>query len=107
MVHDLQRERESVIFAVLQPDGSITRYSPADLDGLSQSDRDRLFGARPEMKLFWYGKPNGDAPWNAFRFRGGKWVTRDAVGRYSEAEKSELMKRNPEFVEWYAPDAPV
>lgn len=104
-VRDMQQEQfDRETFPVLHG-GDTTEYSRSRIDRLSEYDRVELFRPRPEIKLFWYGRPRDGSTWHRFRLPGGAGFTEEEFEAMPDARKQELFNAHyPELLDWYHPE---
>lgn len=99
-LQDMQRERLTDRFAIVQGDRGVRQYERAEIDNLSSEERDKLLGTGP-MRQWWRGKRTGTGNWHEFRVHPGLWLSAEDIDVLSEEKRTELWYGVPGLLDWY------
>ncbi len=104
-VADRRRERKGEKFRLVQEGQSIHEYSRHEIDGLTITQRQKLFAADSEMKAWWRGKSPTSGAWPLFRAKGGIWIDKHQVAQTPRENDLDIFKGIPDLLDWFMKDS--
>ena len=102
---DRRRERKGEKFRLVQEDQSIREYSRQEIDGLTSTQRQKLFAADSEMKAWWRGKSPTSGAWPLFRAKGGIWIDKHQVAQTPRENDLDIFQGIPDLLDWFMKDS--
>ena len=104
-VADRRRERKGEKFRLVQEGQSIREYSRQEIDGLTSTQRQKLFAADSEMKVWWRGKSPTSGAWPLFRAKGGIWIDKHQVAQTPRDNDLDIFQGIPDLLDWFLKDS--